>query len=153
MHECDVETIDAEALQAVLDRAPDTVRGVADDEIARRVRKGIQRLVAIRLRRSEKFAHLRRPPVFRPFLIVQEITEPSLCKPQTVPERKVVIPHPGILGGFDLGLGFPVGNLVELVPEPNSSYSEAEFRLEDLRGAARLLDAWVSFQIWLMMGD
>ncbi len=126
VHECDVESADAHALQAVLDRTTHAVRRIVEHNVVgRRRERKIQLGVVVR-RRLEQLAHLRGQDVVIAILIVEEVSITSFRKPKAVPRRYVVIAHAGIPGGLERLVGILITDQFELVAQGHTAKTELD---------------------------
>ena len=89
--EGDIEAVDAEALQAVLDRAAHAVGRVVVDDVVRRIGQRVDLRMAIVLRCLEELPDLRGQQVFAPLLSVQKSAETPLGQTEPIPWRDVEV--------------------------------------------------------------
>ncbi|MGY3503944.1 hypothetical protein ACVWYJ_004563 [Bradyrhizobium sp. USDA 4471] len=132
MHERYIEAIDAEPLEAILDRATHAVGGVVEYDVIGRIRERINLGMPVVLRGLEQLPNFRRKQIFISLLGVEKPSEPPLGQPEAVPWRNVEVAHPDLPGRFERAFGVLVGVLVELVAERNPAEPEAKAGLKNL---------------------
>ena len=92
VHDEHVHARQPEPLQTVLERAPDAVGGVVEDDLER---------TATRLIRAQDASDFRRDHELRTRLLAQQSTDAQLAQAAAVPRRGIVIANASVPGGIE----------------------------------------------------
>ena len=121
MHERHVQTVHAETLETVFDRATNAVGRIVEHDVVGGIGQRIDFRMLVVLRSLEQLSDLGREQIVFALLVVQKVTEAALRKSKPVPGSHVEIPHAHCPRGFEGRLGVLVGMLVEFIAEGYSA--------------------------------
>ena len=101
MHERHVQTVHAETLEAVFDRATNAVGRIVEYDVVRGIGQRIDLRMLVVLRSLEQLSDLGRQQIVFALLAVQKVTEAVLRKSEPIPGRHVEIPNADRPRGFE----------------------------------------------------
>src|ERR1700739_4749972 len=126
VNEHNIKAVDAESLQAVLNRTPHAGCRVIEDYVVRRGREREELAVFGGLGCLQQLANLGGDYLFTSVFVVQKAANPSLGKPQAIPGRNVVIANACAPRGFQNGDGIFIRYHCKFISQWNTPQPESK---------------------------